>query len=294
MDTAVAGFQKQFPNIKMDWQHLGDWLTKFKATLASGQGVPDLVWLEATDVQNFGAQGALLDLTERLKPIKDQFSSGKVAEVFIVKKQQYVAMPGDIGLIGLWYRPDLLTAAGVTEFSPDLTFDQFVAAAAQLHTKTNVAAFLLPSAGFSFPFEILLSQLGGSITSLDGTTVSIDDAKGVQAMTLLKQLWDTKANLDTAWLQPDYWAAVKGGKIAADFMALGGTQPLFVVSGWIVSAVEDPLPAGYARASTLAAAGFVVMATPQFIGEGHVTILLSDPVDAVQAGRFNAAFGVAP
>ena len=218
MDAAMAGFQQRFPNVKLDWQHLGDWLTKFKVTLASGQGVPDLVWLEATDVQSFGSQGVLMDVTDRLKPVKDQFSPGKIAEVLIVKKQQYVAMPGDIGLVGLWYRPDLLAAAGVAEFSPDLTFDQFVTASGQLHQKTGVASFLLSSAGFSFPYEILLSQVGGSITSPDGTNVTIDDAKGIQAMTLLKQLWDTKANLDTTWLQPDYWAAVKGGKIAADFM----------------------------------------------------------------------------
>ena len=218
MDAAVAGFQQKFPNVKMDMQHLGDWLTKFKATLASGQGVPDLVWLEASDVQNFGSQGVLMDVTSNLTPLKDQFSPGKLAEVLIVKKQQYVAMPGDIGLVGLWYRPDLLAAAGVSDFPPDLTFDQFVTAVGQLHQKTGVAGFLLSSAGFSFPFEILLHQVGGSITSPDGTNVTIDDAKGVQAMTLLKQLWDTKANLDTTWLQPDYWAAVKGGKIAADFM----------------------------------------------------------------------------
>ncbi len=218
MDAAVAGFQQTHPDVKMDWQHLGDWLTKFKATLASGQGVPDLVWLEATDVQNFGSQGVLLDVTDKLSPIKDQFSPGKVAEVYIVKNQRYVAMPGDTGLVGLWYRPDLLAAAGVAEYSPDLTFDQFVSAAGQLHQQTGVASFLLSSAGFSFPYEILLSQVGGSVTTPDGTTVTIDDAKGVQAMTLLKQLWDTKANLDTTWLQPDYWAAVKAGQIAADFM----------------------------------------------------------------------------
>jgi len=218
MDKAVPGFQKRFPNVKMDWQHLGDWLTKFKTSLASGQGVPDLVWLEASDVQNFGSQGALMDVTENLKPIKDQFSGGKVAEVFIVKKQQYVAMPGDIGLIGLWYRPDLLSAAGISDLSPDLTFDQFVTDAAQLHQKTGVAAYLFPSAGWSWPFEIILSQLGGSITSPDGANVTIDDDKGIQAMTMLKQLWDTKSNLDTAWLQADYYAAVKAGKIAADFM----------------------------------------------------------------------------
>jgi lactose/L-arabinose transport system substrate-binding protein len=217
MDRAVDGFQKRFPNIKMNWQHLGDWLTKFKATLASGQDVPDLVWLEATDVQNFGAQGVLLDITEHLKPIKDQFSPGKVSEVFIVKKQQYVAMPGDIGLVGLWYRQDLLDKAGV-QLPENLSYDQFIEIAAQLHQKAGEAAFLLPSSGWSWPFEIILSQAGGSITSLDGTQVTIDDEKGIEAMTLVKRLWDTKANLDTAWLKPDYWAAVKAGKIATDFM----------------------------------------------------------------------------
>ncbi len=218
MDKAVPGFQKRFPNVKMDWQHLGDWLTKFKASLASGQGVPDLVWLEATDVQNFGSQGVLLDVTENLKPIKDQFTAGKVAEVFIVKKQQYVAMPGDTGLVGLWYRPDLLANAGISDLPQDLTFDQFVTDIAQLHQKTGVAGYLFPSAGWSWPFEIILSELGGSITSTDGTNVTIDDAKGIQTMTMVKQLWDTKSNLDTAWLQADYYAAVKAGKIASDFM----------------------------------------------------------------------------
>lgn len=218
MDKAMTGFQKLYPNVKLDWQHLGDWLTKFKATLASGNGVPDLVWLEATDVQNFGSQGVLLDVTEHLKPIKDQFSQGKVTEVFIVKKQQYVAMPGDIGLVGLWYRQDLLDKAGIKELPQDLDYDGFIQIAGDLHQKANEAAFLLPSAGWSWPFEIILSQAGGSITSLDGTQVTIADDKGIEAMSIVKKLWDTKAALDTAWLKPDYWAAVKSGKIASDFM----------------------------------------------------------------------------
>jgi multiple sugar transport system substrate-binding protein len=261
MDAAVAGFQQTHPDVTMDWQHLGDWLTKFKATLASGQGVPDLVWLEATDVQNFGAQGVLMDVTDKLTPIKDQFSPGKVAEVYIVKNQQYVAMPGDTGLVGLWYRPDLLAAAGVTEFSPDLTFDQFVAAVGQLHQQTGVAGFLLSSAGFSFPFEILLSQVGGSVTTPDGTNVTIDDAKGVQAMTLLKQLWDTKANLDAVWLQPDYWAAVKANQIAADFMPAwmrgfvesNVTTPDQGAGKWKVMALPS-IPGGVSRTAQIGGA----------------------------------------
>ncbi len=218
MDAAAKGFQEKYPNVKLNWQHLGDWLTKFKATLASGTDVPDLVWLEATDVQAFGSKGALLDLTSHLQPIKDQYSPGKLTEVTIQQKKQYVAMPGDTGLVGLWFRQDLLDRANV-KLPTDLAYDPtFYELAAEVHTKTGAAAFLFPSTGWSWPFEIILSQVGGSITSLDGTKVTIDDQKGFEAMGIVKALWDTKANLDTKWLTPDYWAAVKAGKLASDFM----------------------------------------------------------------------------
>lgn len=219
MDRAVPGFQKRYPQVKMNWEHLGDWLTKFKTTLASGTDVPDLVWLEATDVQNFGSKGVLLDVSEHLKPVLHNFLAGKVNEVFIVKSQQYVAMPGDTGLVGLWYRPDLLAQAGIKEVPQDIAYDpDYSKLAAEVHQKTGQAAFLFPSAGWSWPFEIILSQAGGSFTTLDGTTVTIDDEKGIEAMSMVKQLWQTKANLDTKWLSPDYWAAFKAGKLDADFM----------------------------------------------------------------------------
>ena len=37
-------------------------------------------------------------------------------------------------------------------------------------------------------------------------------------MTFVKQLWDTNAALDTDWLQPPYWGALKAGKLASDYM----------------------------------------------------------------------------
>ena len=67
-------------------------------------------------------------------------------------------------------------------------------------------------------FEIILAQLGGSISSPDGVDVTIDDDKGIAAMTAVKKLWDTKSALDTDWLAPPYWGAVKAGKIAMDYM----------------------------------------------------------------------------
>jgi len=218
VDTA-AGFQKHNPDVKLDWQHPTDWKTKFKATLASGTNVPDLMWMEAFEIQDLGSKDVLLDLTERIKPIKDQFSPGKLAETFLVKKQQYVAMPGDTGLVGLWYRPDVLAKAGLKDFTPDLAFDpDFLNYAGEIHQKAGASAFFFPSAGYAQPFEIFLAQLGGSITSSDGSQVTVDDDKGVAAMNLVKSLWQTKANLDTTFQSPDYWGAIKAGKLASDFM----------------------------------------------------------------------------
>jgi len=37
-------------------------------------------------------------------------------------------------------------------------------------------------------------------------------------MSQVKKIWDTGTTLDADWLKPPYWAAVKGGKLAADYM----------------------------------------------------------------------------
>jgi len=44
----------------------------------------------------------LLDVSELVKPIKQKFAPGKLTEVFIVKFQQYVAIPSDLALVGMW------------------------------------------------------------------------------------------------------------------------------------------------------------------------------------------------
>lgn len=218
VDNAVPGFKERYPDTEFDSQKSGEWLTKFKAALATGNEVPDLVWLEPADIQNFGRQGVLLDVSDIVVPNKEKFVKAKLVEVFIVKKGQYAAIPSDLALVGLWYRQDILEKAGVKEFPKDITFDDFVKLATQVNRATGAAGFLLPKGGWAWPFEIILAQLGGSITNADGTKVTIDDEKGVAAMTFVKQLWDTKAALDTDWLKPSYWGALKAGKLATDYM----------------------------------------------------------------------------
>jgi lactose/L-arabinose transport system substrate-binding protein len=216
--NAAPGFEERNPNVKFKAEALGDWLVKFRTTLASGTDVPDLVWLEATTVQELGAKDVLLDVTDIVAPNRDKLSKGKLVETMIAKSSKYMAVPGDIGLCGLWYREDLFAKAGVKEIPKGYKLEDFVKLSAQLRKEADVASFVLPKAGYNRIFQLFLSQNGGSVTSLDGVTVTIDDDKGVAAMTQIKQLWDTGGNLDTAIRTPTYWAAVKSGKIASDLM----------------------------------------------------------------------------
>ena len=96
----------------------------------------------------------------------------------------------------------------------------------------------------------------------------------------------------------------RSAALSYDHMELAGLEPLFGVSGWVVSSMDpvpsvpdpvsrtkDPLPSGYAWVSALSTLGFTVVRTPGVLGRGHVTILLDDPVSEEQAGLFNSAFG---
>jgi ABC-type glycerol-3-phosphate transport system substrate-binding protein len=214
---AFPGFEAKNPGIKMKYEELGDWLVKFRATLASGTDVPDLLWLEETTIQELGSKGVLLETTEIVAPKKDQLAKGKLAAALIAKTGKYYSVPGDIGLVGLWYREDVLAKAGVKELPKDLKFDDWLKMATQIKKEADAAAFVFPKAGYRRLFETLVSQNGGSYTSPDGTKVTLDDEKGLTAMTQIKQIWDTGSVLDAASPAPTFWAAVKGGKLAADY-----------------------------------------------------------------------------
>jgi hypothetical protein len=80
-------------------------------------------------------------------------------------------------------------------------------------------SFVFPADGWSALFMFTLHQLGGTVVSQDGQTITAGDEKGIQAMQIVKQLWDSGGGLDVAWWSPPYWAALKDGELIADFAA---------------------------------------------------------------------------
>ncbi len=219
IDLAAEGFVEVYPDIEWVSPHPADRVEKIKAAMAADSGCPDLFWAEATDAQDWGCNDLLVDLTSELEGHFDEYHPLKLNETFIAKTGRYVGWPGDISVSGWYYRQDKLAEAGFGDIDVNgLTWTDFIEMASALREQ-GMYSFVFPADGWSALFMYVLHQLGGTAVSKDGQTITVGDAKGIQAMQIVKQLWDSGGGLDVAWWSPPYWAALKDGELIGDFAA---------------------------------------------------------------------------
>jgi len=139
-------FSQEYPQVTLEWVLTNDYYTKFQTAMAAGgEGAPDLFWLEASDVQLYGGSGLLLDVTDVIEPIKDQFIPAKLAEAYVPKTGRYYGIPGDLSVSGIYYRPDLLEALGLT-IKDDMTYEEFLDVLRDI-AAAGKKAVLYPSGG---------------------------------------------------------------------------------------------------------------------------------------------------
>lgn len=219
IDLAAEGFVEEHPDIEWVSPHPADRGEKIQAAFAAGSGVPDLFWAEATDAQDWGCNELLTDLSEELKPDLDNYHPLKVSETFIQKTGQYVGWPGDISVSGWYYRPDKLEETGYGDVDFDnWTWSDFYAMSEDLAGQ-GMYTFIFPADGWNVLYMFALHQLGGTAVSEDGQNITIDTPEGLQAMQIVKGLWDSGGGLDVAMWSAPYWAAVKEGQLIGDFAA---------------------------------------------------------------------------
>lgn len=218
IDLAAEGFVPEHPEIEWVSPHPADRGEKIKAAFAAGSDLPDLYWAEATEAQDWGCNALLVDLSEELKPELDNYHPLKVSETFVQKTGQHVGWPGDISVSGWYYRPDKLAEAGYGDIDFDAwTWTDFYAMASDLASQ-GMYAFVFPADGWSALYMFALHQLGGTVVSEDGQSIAITSPEGVEAMQIVKNLWDA-GGLDVAWWSAPYWAALKEGQLIGDFAA---------------------------------------------------------------------------
>ncbi|MCD6520747.1 MAG: extracellular solute-binding protein [Anaerolineae bacterium] len=219
IDLVATGFVQRHPKVKWISPHPADRGQKFTAAMAAGSGCPDLFWAEATDAQTWGCNELLTDLTEELLPYKDDFHPLKLNETYIVKTGKYIGWPGDISVSGYYYRPDKFAELGYGDVDwENLTYDDFCLMSAEIAKKGHYT-FCFPGDGWAALFMYALHQLGGTAVSKDGQKITVADEKGIQAMTIVKKLWDSGGGLDVSWWSAPYWGALQDGTLIGDFAA---------------------------------------------------------------------------
>ena len=219
IDLAATGFTEKYPEVEWISPHPADRGQKLTAAMAAGSGCPDLYWAEATDAQDWGCNELLTDLSEELLPYKDQFHPLKLNETLVAKTGKYVGWPGDISVSAWYYRPDKLEEGGYGDVDFDLlTYDDFYIMASDL-AEQGMYSFVFPADGWGALYMYALHQLGGTAVSKDGQQITITDDKGIQAMEIVKKLWDCGGGLDVGWWSAPYWAAIKEGTLIGDFAA---------------------------------------------------------------------------
>ena len=219
-DNVKPLFEAKYPNIKLNMMNNND-MNEFRTFLAAGDtapgDVPDIFFPEAFDVQQLGKTGVLFDCTALLDKHKGEFPDGKLAECYIPATGKYASVPGAISVTGLFYRPDIWEKAGVS-MPDDWTWDDFIEAAQKIKKDTGAYSLFLPTDGSQFAsvlWTFILAQLGGSITNADGTQVTMDDEKGVAAMTLVKKIYDADIAINDGMFNETFLAACKADKVAA-------------------------------------------------------------------------------
>ncbi len=218
MDLAAEGFVQANPDIEWAPVHADDWLAKAQAALAANRDCPDLLWVEASDAQDWGCHTLLNDLTDIIQPELNHYNPLKVNESLMAKTGKYIGWPGDVSVSGWYYREDKLQEAGYNDIDFEtLTWPAFLAIVKDLKEK-DMYAFVFPSNSWSVLFMFVLHQLGGSVISKDGQTITVGDDKGLHALQIVKQLWDV-GGLDVDWWSPSYWAALREGQLIGDFAA---------------------------------------------------------------------------
>lgn len=212
LKAEIEGFQKKYPNIKVEVQYVDADYTKIMPRLVSGSEVPDIIAIQSRDFPAFMKKfpNEFVDITDKTAGLKDKFVASAWEPTALDGK--VYAMPWDIGPAAVYYRTDLFQQAGIDPASIQ-TWEDYIAAGKKLKEHFNGSIVMT---GYSPDFDLyeqLFSQLGGNYTTSDGK-IDIGSQQSKQALTLIKRFADEGIAIDIKdW--NGRMTAVKNNKIAS-------------------------------------------------------------------------------
>ena len=225
-----------------------DMHNKLQIALNDGEGTPDFVDIEQGKFANF-TQGtpALMDLTEAASQYTADGSIVQSRLDLYSKDGKLYGLPTHVGATVAFYNTELLEAAGI-DYTTIETWDDFKEAGSKYYEETGKYLGTADTSAL-WTENLLMAELGGEYT--DGDNVTVNSDQMVEAMTILKDLYDAHAIGTVPGGNPDKeeaYGAFNNGDFACAIMPMWQmsryTSYMPDLSGKIAIAVAPQLESG--------------------------------------------------
>lgn len=216
-EQLAKGFEKVHPGVEVRYVNVpfGEANAKFKNAAGGNSGAPDVMRTEVAWTQDFASLGYLapLDGTTALDDAKDYLPQAAASTKF---RGKTYAAPQTIDTLALFYNKKLLKKAAVDV--PGSVADMRTAAK-KIRSKTGATGLYLRGDDPYYYLPYLYGE-GGDLLDAEKKQITVDDAAGAKAFSVMKDLVDAKAAVtDASDGYNNQLNAFKDGDVA---MALDG------------------------------------------------------------------------
>jgi lactose/L-arabinose transport system substrate-binding protein len=236
MQSQVPAFNEKYPDVTVDVQTFGydDIHTNLLNAIIAGTGAPDLCSIDVFYLTQY--IDGLVDLSAYRAEYEDQFVPPTLDLGSYQGKLH--GLSGDSEPIGTFYRKDLWDQYGIKEEDIE-TWADLAEAGNKVNQDSNgeVSLFAMFANDY-FLYEVLAVEqgFGGYYFDETDTKVIVDDPKMVEAVGVIKQLWDSKGALQnpggTGIYEDEMTVLLKNGKVATQLVG----------AGWYPSALTQQMP----------------------------------------------------
>ncbi|MCC8251624.1 ABC transporter substrate-binding protein [Saccharothrix luteola] len=222
-DDAIAAFQREHPNIKVEGQYK-DWAGYWDAlaTTTAARDSPDVIQMDELYLASYSDRGALYDLGKVRKIVDTSQFDDEALSTGQVGGTQY-ALPIGIGVLGVVANVDLFKKYGV-ELPDDKTWtwDDYARIAKELTTKSGGEIRGVGGApGFDAgSLKYWARQDGGNLFDQDGN-VSLEPRSLVGMWKFGLELIAAEASVSASTMVEDQTAGITAGSFATGKAAIG-------------------------------------------------------------------------
>ncbi|MEU1215733.1 extracellular solute-binding protein [Streptomyces sp. NPDC005790] len=186
----AEGFEKKHPEVDVKYVNVpfGEAQNKFKNAAQAGSGAPDVIRSEVAWTPEFADLGYLAPL-DGTAALKDQGDFLEQAAASTRYKDKTYAVPQVIDSMGIFYNKKMFKDAGV---EPPAKIADLKTVAKKIKDKTGKTGLYLRGDD-SYYFLSFLYGEGGDLVDAKEKTVTVDNAEGVKAFGVVKDLVDSGA-----------------------------------------------------------------------------------------------------